>query len=179
MTQALPSDTADMQIEDRHNLYRIEQELGTEIAPIPTEIDPVLYVAPSSIAPEPASPPRRAPPKLAAAPPAAAACQVAAAHIPSQAAPVREVSSTPPVADGEAAQQADGANGQRRPNNRGPSAVGRGAPQQGPRGGQQDGQQGGQPGAQQGGRGRGRGGPRGGRGGQNGGPPRGAAPPAA
>lgn len=31
--------------EDRFNLYRIEQELGTEIAPIPPTIDPSLYVA--------------------------------------------------------------------------------------------------------------------------------------
>ncbi|WVN90735.1 ATP-dependent RNA helicase VAD1 [Cryptococcus depauperatus CBS 7841] len=34
-------------LEDRHNLYRIESELGTEIAPIPAAIDPVLYVAPT------------------------------------------------------------------------------------------------------------------------------------
>lgn len=32
--------------EDRFNLYRIEQELGTEIAPIPQYIDRALYVAP-------------------------------------------------------------------------------------------------------------------------------------
>ncbi|KAI9094977.1 P-loop containing nucleoside triphosphate hydrolase protein [Phlyctochytrium arcticum] len=32
--------------EDRFNLYRIEQELGTEIAPIPPVIDKSLYVAP-------------------------------------------------------------------------------------------------------------------------------------
>lgn len=31
--------------DDRFNLYRIEQELGTEIAPIPPVIDPKLYVA--------------------------------------------------------------------------------------------------------------------------------------
>lgn len=31
--------------EDRFNLYRIEQELGTEIAPIPPAIDTKLYVA--------------------------------------------------------------------------------------------------------------------------------------
>jgi ATP-dependent RNA helicase DDX6/DHH1 len=31
--------------QDRSNLYRIEQELGTEIAPIPREIDKKLYVA--------------------------------------------------------------------------------------------------------------------------------------
>jgi ATP-dependent RNA helicase DDX6/DHH1 len=31
--------------EDRFNLYRIEQELGTEIAPIPAAIDPSLYVS--------------------------------------------------------------------------------------------------------------------------------------
>ncbi|KAF8609607.1 DEAD-domain-containing protein [Ceratobasidium sp. AG-I] len=33
--------------EDRFNLYRIEQELGTEIQPIPAEINKSLYVAPS------------------------------------------------------------------------------------------------------------------------------------
>lgn len=33
--------------DDRYNLYRIEQELGTEIAPIPPVIDKSLYVAPS------------------------------------------------------------------------------------------------------------------------------------
>lgn len=31
--------------EDRFNLHRIEQELGTEIKPIPKQIDPSLYVA--------------------------------------------------------------------------------------------------------------------------------------
>ncbi|CAE6493968.1 unnamed protein product [Rhizoctonia solani] len=35
--------------EDRFNLYRIEQELGTEIQPIPAEINKSLYVAPSAI----------------------------------------------------------------------------------------------------------------------------------
>lgn len=35
--------------EDRFNLYRIEQELGTEIQPIPAEINKALYVAPSAI----------------------------------------------------------------------------------------------------------------------------------
>jgi ATP-dependent RNA helicase DDX6/DHH1 len=39
--------------EDRYNLYRIEQELGTEIQPIPQQIDKGLYVAPSA-AEEPA-----------------------------------------------------------------------------------------------------------------------------
>ncbi|KAI5476151.1 ATP-dependent rna helicase dhh1 [Pseudohyphozyma bogoriensis] len=34
--------------EDRFNLYRIEQELGTEIAPIPAQIDRSLYVAPDA-----------------------------------------------------------------------------------------------------------------------------------
>ena len=29
--------------EDRHNLYKIEQELGTEIQPIPANIDRSLY----------------------------------------------------------------------------------------------------------------------------------------
>ncbi len=32
--------------EDRFNLYKIEQELGTTIQPIPAEIDKSLYVAP-------------------------------------------------------------------------------------------------------------------------------------
>ncbi len=35
--------------EDRFNLYRIEQELGTEIQPIPQHIDRGLYVAPSAV----------------------------------------------------------------------------------------------------------------------------------
>jgi ATP-dependent RNA helicase DDX6/DHH1 len=39
--------------EDRFNLYKIEQELGTEIQPIPQTIDKGLYVAPSA-AEEPA-----------------------------------------------------------------------------------------------------------------------------
>lgn len=36
--------------EDRFNLYRIEQELGTEIQPIPQHIDKGLYVAPGAAA---------------------------------------------------------------------------------------------------------------------------------
>ena len=35
--------------EDRFNLYKIEQELGTEIQPIPQQIDKGLYVAPGAI----------------------------------------------------------------------------------------------------------------------------------
>lgn len=35
--------------EDRFNLYKIEQELGTEIQPIPGQIDKSLYVAPSAM----------------------------------------------------------------------------------------------------------------------------------
>lgn len=38
--------------EDRFNLYRIEQELGTEIQPIPSTIEKSLYVAPSLITEE-------------------------------------------------------------------------------------------------------------------------------
>lgn len=41
--------------EDRFNLYRIEQELGTEIQPIPPVIDKSLYVAPGLEAPLPTS----------------------------------------------------------------------------------------------------------------------------
>ena len=57
-------------IEDRHNLYRIESELGTEIAPIPAVIDPVLYVSPGSIDPEPMPAPKQIPgrPVASAAP---------------------------------------------------------------------------------------------------------------
>lgn len=35
--------------EDRINLYKIEQELGTEIQPIPSVIDKGLYVAPNAV----------------------------------------------------------------------------------------------------------------------------------
>lgn len=38
--------------EDRFNLYKIEQELGTEIQPIPQTIDKGLYVAPGATADE-------------------------------------------------------------------------------------------------------------------------------
>jgi ATP-dependent RNA helicase DDX6/DHH1 len=34
--------------DDKQNLYKIEQELGTEISPIPPVIDKSLYVAPDS-----------------------------------------------------------------------------------------------------------------------------------
>lgn len=34
--------------EDRFSLYKIEQELGTEIQPIPSQIDRSLYVAPNA-----------------------------------------------------------------------------------------------------------------------------------
>ena len=43
--------------EDRFNLYRIEQELGTEIQPIPAVIDRSLYVAPAIEAPPSAATP--------------------------------------------------------------------------------------------------------------------------
>ncbi|KAI9313945.1 ATP-dependent RNA helicase dhh1 [Dichotomocladium elegans] len=35
--------------EDRFNLYKIERELGTEILPIPAQIDKSLYVAPNAL----------------------------------------------------------------------------------------------------------------------------------
>ncbi|CAG0883971.1 unnamed protein product [Darwinula stevensoni] len=38
--------------EDRYSLHRIEQELGTEIKPIPKVIDPKLYVAEHQVEPE-------------------------------------------------------------------------------------------------------------------------------
>lgn len=44
--------------EDRFNLYRIEQELGTEIQPIPQIIDKGLYVAPTT-AEEPTPAPQK------------------------------------------------------------------------------------------------------------------------
>ncbi|KAJ1926642.1 DExD/H-box ATP-dependent RNA helicase dhh1 [Tieghemiomyces parasiticus] len=47
--------------EDRFNLYKIEQELGTEIKPIPPVIDKRLYVAPSAIDDAQTGQPRQAP----------------------------------------------------------------------------------------------------------------------
>jgi ATP-dependent RNA helicase DDX6/DHH1 len=35
-------------LDDKQNLYKIEHELGTEIAPIPAIIDKSLYVAPDA-----------------------------------------------------------------------------------------------------------------------------------
>ena len=46
--------------EDRFNLYRIEQELGTEIAPIPQTIDKGLYVAPGAASEPPEQPKKQA-----------------------------------------------------------------------------------------------------------------------
>lgn len=45
--------------EDRFNLYRIEQELGTEIQPIPQNIDKGLYVAPAAADEVPAQKPQQ------------------------------------------------------------------------------------------------------------------------
>jgi ATP-dependent RNA helicase DDX6/DHH1 len=55
--------------DDRFNLYKIEQELGTEIRAIPAEIDKRLYVAPSALN-EPTGQPRSLPPPKQSQPPA-------------------------------------------------------------------------------------------------------------
>ena len=54
--------------DDRFNLYKIEQELGTEIQAIPAEIDKRLYVAPSALN-EPTGQPRILPPPTQPSPP--------------------------------------------------------------------------------------------------------------
>lgn len=54
--------------EDRFNLYRIEQELGTEIQPIPQQIDKGLYVAPNAVEEPPAQKQATATPKPAQQP---------------------------------------------------------------------------------------------------------------
>ncbi|KAL0960105.1 hypothetical protein HGRIS_011747 [Hohenbuehelia grisea] len=66
--------------DDRFNLYKIEQELGTEIQPIPHSIDRSLYVAPSGSDEEKPAPQKQAQQKQVAAAPAAGP-----AHPPSQA----------------------------------------------------------------------------------------------
>jgi len=58
--------------EDRFNLYKIEQELGTEIKPIPAVVDPALYVA-SGAEQEPSPAAQQASAASAAAAAAAAA----------------------------------------------------------------------------------------------------------
>ncbi|WWC60353.1 uncharacterized protein I303_102924 [Kwoniella dejecticola CBS 10117] len=144
-------------LEDRHNLYRIESELGTEIAPIPAVIDPVLYVAPS-VPDEPSTPPRAAAPK--ALPPPKSAQQQS--QPPNQAQPQRasqqEQAATQPQVDGVSSNQNGGQGRGGRPPNapRAPNANGRGGP---PGQGQS---RGGPP--------NGRGGRGGGRGGRGGGP---------
>ncbi|BEJ16021.1 hypothetical protein CspHIS471_0506260 [Cutaneotrichosporon sp. HIS471] len=75
--------------EDRANLYRIENELGTEIQPIPAVIDPVLYVAPS-MPDEPPSPPSRSAPRQIVQTPQSAPQQ--------QAPPAARQSHLPPIA---------------------------------------------------------------------------------
>ncbi|WRT65741.1 ATP-dependent RNA helicase VAD1 [Kwoniella shivajii] len=142
-------------LEDRHNLYRIESELGTEIAPIPADIDPVLYVAPS-MPDEPSPPPRPAAIKAAQAPSKPAVPQQAYSQPPVQQQRIPQADSPVPQQqqDGVTAQNGgqDGRGG--RPNNapRAPNPNGRGGPPGSGRGGVP------------GGRG-GRGGGRGGRGG--------------
>ncbi len=65
--------------EDRFNLYKIEQELGTEIKPIPAVVDPALYVA-SGAEQEPSPAAQQATAAAAAA--AAAAASTSAAPAP-------------------------------------------------------------------------------------------------
>ncbi|KAJ2765355.1 DExD/H-box ATP-dependent RNA helicase dhh1 [Coemansia nantahalensis] len=55
--------------EDRFNLYKIEQELGTEIQPIPQVIDKRLYVAPSAMDEPPQQRQQRVEQPLGPAPP--------------------------------------------------------------------------------------------------------------
>ncbi|OCF57866.1 ATP-dependent RNA helicase dhh1 [Kwoniella mangroviensis CBS 10435] len=146
-------------LEDRHNLYRIESELGTEIAPIPAVIDPVLYVAPSAPE-EPSPPPRAAAPK--ALPPSKPAQQQTYAQPPQQPQqqqpPAQAQAPSPVQQDGVTPPNAQNGRGGR-PNNapRAPNPNGRGGPPGQSRGGQPGG-------------GRGRGGGGGGRGGRGGGP---------
>jgi ATP-dependent RNA helicase DDX6/DHH1 len=66
--------------DDRFNLYRIEQELGTEIQPIPQHIDNKLYVAPSGveepvIAPKATQPTQQQQQQAQATPPRAPSAQ--------------------------------------------------------------------------------------------------------
>lgn len=97
--------------EDRFNLYRIEQELGTEIQPIPQTIDKGLYVAPNAAPPEESTVAQKQ---------AAAAKQVQAqAHQqPRQATPSQgQTRAAQPPAQGQVAYQSNGqgrggANGQ-------------------------------------------------------------------
>lgn len=76
---------------DRNDLHRIESELGTEIQPMPAEVDPILYVAPAMPDEEPemqAPVPRAVPGSAAAAasssraPPAQAASRAPANTAP-------------------------------------------------------------------------------------------------
>ncbi|WVR03782.1 ATP-dependent RNA helicase DHH1 [Kwoniella sp. DSM 27419] len=130
-------------LEDRHNLYRIESELGTEIAPIPAVIDPVLYVAPSYVPDEPAPPTRTAPARLAA-PPAKTSSHPVQVQAPQTAPPVQlpapvqaQVQALPQDGvDGTANGAGQNVSGERRRNEgpRGPDPSGRGGFQQRGRG---------------------------------------------
>ncbi|WWD16465.1 hypothetical protein CI109_100891 [Kwoniella shandongensis] len=182
-------------LEDRHNLYRIESELGTEIAPIPAVIDPVLYVAPSGVPDEPSPPPRHAavsrssvpakPPAPSPAyqqPPSSQYSQPPPPSQPQAPAQSQSYGQTNPSQDSSTPTPPSGGNGVangRRPNNNSNNSGPR-PPQNGGRGGQPGQGQGREGrGGQPGGRG-GRGGARGGRGGQPGQQqPTGGAPAAA
>ncbi|OCF31659.1 ATP-dependent RNA helicase VAD1 [Kwoniella heveanensis BCC8398] len=131
-------------LEDRHNLYRIESELGTEIAPIPAVIDPVLYVAPSGIPDQPSPP--RAPPRAIAAPSKPASTQAQSSQqlnppvpAPQQQQPLAaaqdgyESTSTPPSGQQQQGAQASNTNGRgggpgRGRGRGGPGPNGRGGP---------------------------------------------------
>ncbi|ORY24052.1 P-loop containing nucleoside triphosphate hydrolase protein [Naematelia encephala] len=157
-------------IEDRHHLYRIENDLGTEIAPIPAVIDPVLYVAPSAIADEPSPPRQSAPPRIAA-PPAQPPNNRAPPPIQSRNSQLSSSAATPPPPPPTSSQetpeagQFDGAQLTSGTDNLGQGGQRRGG---GPRGGGPNGRGGGYRG-QAGGRGRG--GNARGRGGSQGGGP--------
>ncbi|KAK8861620.1 hypothetical protein IAR55_002443 [Kwoniella newhampshirensis] len=162
-------------LEDRHNLYRIESELGTEIAPIPAVIDPVLYVAPSGVPDEPSPPSRPAAVSRLSVP-----AKPAAPSTTYQQTPSIQNSQAPSVSQEQGSAQSTAQSGSVRdpisqPGGNGPTGVrrppnnnnnnGPRPPNNGGRGGQPGQGQG--RGGQPGGRG-GRGGARGGRGGQPG-----------
>ncbi|BEI84993.1 hypothetical protein CcaverHIS002_0503940 [Cutaneotrichosporon cavernicola] len=82
--------------EDRANLYRIENELGTEIQPIPAVIDPVLYVAPSMPDEQPSPPSRSAPRQVVQPPPSAPQQQAPPATRQSHLPPIAQPAAHPP-----------------------------------------------------------------------------------
>ncbi|XP_006463363.1 hypothetical protein AGABI2DRAFT_194203 [Agaricus bisporus var. bisporus H97] len=95
--------------EDRFNLYKIEQELGTEIQPIPQTIDRTLYVAPGSSEEQHQKPqPQSQQPQQRQAAPSPSPAAAAAPRAGQPSLPAPQSISQQPAFNGQASARANG-----------------------------------------------------------------------